>query len=119
YRAFANLEAIQADVEDLIRHLAGELAVKPPSKVESLSVQKLFKKYCDFELKPETGIPEFKKLAEKLSVDVRSAETVDDYFFLIFMEKVESQLNPEHLIFVKDYPPYQAALARLTPTGWG
>ncbi len=41
------------------------------------------------------------------------------FSFLIFMEKIESQLPQDELIFVEKYPPYQAALARLTEDGWG
>ena len=35
------------------------------------------------------------------------------------MERIESQLPPDDLVFVEKYPPYQAALARLTEDGWG
>lgn len=119
YRAFSNLRSIQTDVVELVHHLADQLMLPRPQKVESFSVADLFKIHCGFDFKPSTQIPELKALADSLQVDVRSAETIDDYFFLIFMEKIESQLPADHLVFVTDYPPYQAALARLTDFGWG
>lgn len=119
YRAYANLSVIKEDVVALVQSLAKTLSVPAPRRVQSYSVAELFKIHCDFELKPDTGKDELKVLAEKCGVDVRSAETVDDFFFLIFMDKIESALPPDELIFVEKYPPYQAALARLTADGWG
>ncbi|WP_413558579.1 EF-P lysine aminoacylase EpmA [Bdellovibrio sp. HCB209] len=119
YRAYNNLESIKQDVIELVYYLMNALQVPGPRQVLSYSVPELFKMYCDFELTPQTTKAELQSLAQKLNVDVHSAESIDDFFFLIFMEKIESQLHGEDLIFVEKYPPYQAALARLTPDGWG
>ena len=119
YRSFSNLRNIQNDVVELVYFLADQLSLPRPGSVQTFSVAELFKIHCNFDIKADTQIPELKELAEQIGVDVRSAETIDDYFFLIFMEKIESQLPHNNLVFVTDYPPYQAALARLTPSGWG
>ncbi len=119
YRAYASLKLIKEDTVKLVSHLAQAMKVAGPVKVTSYSVAELFKVHCGFELKPDTSKEELKTLAEKIGVDVRSAESIDDYFFLIFMDKIESQLPADELVFVEKYPPYQAALARLTSDGWG
>ncbi|XGC81451.1 EF-P lysine aminoacylase EpmA [Bdellovibrio bacteriovorus] len=119
YRAFDNLKSIKEDVVNLVGFLAETLKISAPKEVKSYSVAELFKIHCDFDFKPETSIPELKGLAQKLNIDVRSAESIDDYFFLIFMEKIESQISGDDLVFVEKYPPYQAALARMTEDGWG
>ncbi|MGZ3775099.1 MAG: EF-P lysine aminoacylase EpmA [Bdellovibrio sp.] len=119
YRAYDNLSSIKRDVENLVNYLTRVLEVPGPRKVLTYTVSELFKKYCDFDLRPDTKKEELKALAERLSVDVQSAESIDDFFFLIFMDKIESQLPSEEMIFVEKYPPYQAALARLTEDGWG
>lgn len=119
YRAYDNLSSIKKDVVNLVQNLAQHLQFSAPKIVKSYSVAELFKIHCDFSLTPQTTKAELKALAEKLNVDVHSAESIDDFFFLIFMEKIESQLNPDEMIFVEKYPPYQAALARLTEDGWG
>ncbi|WP_413585253.1 EF-P lysine aminoacylase EpmA [Bdellovibrio sp. HCB274] len=119
YRAYDNLTSIKQDVINLVQHLVKVLKFQPPRQILSYSVAELFKIHCGFDLTPETTKAELKDLAHKLSVDVHSAESIDDYFFLIFMDKIESQLHGEDLIFVEKYPPYQAALARLTNDGWG
>ena len=82
------------------------------------SVSDLFKNYCNFDLKPHTTLEELKKLAESIQVDVRSATDIDDYFYLIFMDKIENKWPLDRLVFVEKYPPYQAALARIGSDGW-
>lgn len=119
YRAYGNLDLIKKDVIELVGYLADSMKLDRPRQVKSFSVSDLFNLYCGFNLTPQTTKEELKALAHRLCVDVRSAETIDDYFFLIFMEKIESQLPINDLVFVEKYPPYQAALARLTEDGWG
>ncbi len=119
YRAYESLGGIKKDVVDLVNEMAKHLEVDAPKEIQSFSVAELFLKYCDFKLTPETSADELEALADRLQVDVRSAQSIDDLFFLIFMEKIESQLPAENLVFVEKYPPYQAALARLTKDGWG
>lgn len=119
YRSFDNLMSIKKDVEELVSTLARILKLSGPQRVRSYSVAELFKMYCDFDFRPDTTKDELKALADKLGVDVHSAESIDDFFFLLFMDKIESQLPSEELIFVEKYPPYQAALARMTAEGWG
>lgn len=118
YRSFANLNRIKMDVTELIDVISGQLKVKPPSGILHLSIPDLFKQHCQFEFKPETTAEELKELAEKLQVDVSAAVTIDDYFYLIFMAKIENQWPKDHLVFVEKYPPYQAALARISNDGW-
>lgn len=119
YRAYDHLTTIKQDVLKLVNFMVEKMAVPPPQNIHSFSVAELFRIYCDFELTPATTQEELRLLAKKLGVDVHSAESIDDFFFLIFMDKIESQLPKEDLIFVEKYPPYQAALARLTDDGWG
>jgi lysyl-tRNA synthetase class 2 len=119
YRAYDRGESIRQDVEKLVAYLSRKLKVPGPRRVSRYTVTELFQKYLQFDLLPETSLAELKSLAEKTGVDARSAESIDDYFFLIFMDKIESRLPFDELIFVEKYPPYQAALARLTEDGWG
>jgi lysyl-tRNA synthetase class 2 len=103
----------------MIEYVSDKLKVTRPKEVLTFTVAELFKKYCDFNFTPQTTEQELKALALSLNVDVKSATTIDDYFYLIFMEKIENQWPPDRLVFVEKYPPYQAALARLDQNGWG
>lgn len=118
YRAFAHLPAIKMDVIELVEHAADYLKVDRPIEVLTFSVAELFKNYCGFDLKPATTADELKELAKKLNVDVSAATTIDDYFYLIFMDKIENKWPQDRLVFVEKYPPYQAALARVGSDGW-
>lgn len=120
YRAFEDLQAIKKDVVGLVTYLGRKIpALQRPAAVDNFTIAQLFKRDCGFELKPGTSKEQLKDLALKLGVDVASATQIDDYFFLLFLEKIEGHLPPERLTFVENYPPYQAALARLTEEGWG
>lgn len=118
YRGFANLNRIKMDVMELVELLAEKMKATKPAGVLHLSVASLFKQYCNFDLTPQTSIEELKALANKLNVDVSAAVTIDDYFYLIFMDKIEYQWPADQLVFVEKYPPYQAALARIGADGW-
>ena len=118
YRAFANLNRIKMDVMELVEILADHLKVEKPAGILTFTVPDLFKTYCQFDLKPNTTAEELKALAQKLNVDVSAASCIDDYFYLIFMEKIENKWPLDQLVFVEKYPPYQAALARVGQDGW-
>lgn len=118
YRAFSGLQAIRMDTIELIEFLCEQLKVERPLETLTFSVADLFKKYCNFDFKPDTKLAELAQLAERIGVDVSSAESIDDYFYLIFMDKIENQWPKNRLVIVEKYPPYQAALARLGADGW-
>jgi lysyl-tRNA synthetase class 2 len=118
YRAHAQLSQIKHDVIELIEFLCDQHRIERPKEVLTFTVPELFKKHCGFDLKPTTSLDELKTLANALGVDIKSAQSIDDYFFLIFMEKIEFQWPADRLVFVEKYPPYQAALARIGSDGW-
>jgi lysyl-tRNA synthetase class 2 len=118
YRAFTNIQAIRMDMIEMVEYLADQLKVERPLEVLTFTMAELFKKHCHFDFTPTTTADELKKLAHHLKVDVESATGIDDYFYLIFMEKIENQWPKDRLVFVEKYPPYQAALARIGNDGW-
>lgn len=118
YRSMSYLANIKHDMIELVEYLADKLRVERPKEVLTFSIPDLFKTYCNFDLKPTTTAEELKALAQSLNVDVQSATTIDDYFYLIFMEKIENKWPQDRLVFVEKYPPYQAALARIDKDGW-
>lgn len=131
YRSFENLTQIQQDCLHLIDYLIEKLpegviprdrkqtAQREIQKFQRVSMAELFQKHLGFELAPQTTIDELKALAHKLDLNVQSYTQWDDVFFLIFIEKVEPNLETDSPLFLEKYPPSQAALARLTEDGWG
>lgn len=118
YRAFQPLSHLQDDIVQLIQEYGQKVAsAKQPRKVIKTTIRALFQEHFHFDLKPQTSLEELSQLAHENKIDMHAARTIDDYFFLLFLE-IEKKLNPEDLIFVSEYPPYQAALARLNQQGW-
>lgn len=118
YRSFAHLSTIRLDTIELIEFAADLLKVERPKEVLSFTMAELFQQHCHFDLTPNTNLEELRELALKLNVDVKSAQTIDDFFYLIFMEKIENRWPQDRLVFVEKYPPYQAALARIGADAW-
>jgi len=118
YRAYSDLYSIKADVQELIQWLCQNFSQSPPLAVRTFSITELFKTHCDFDLRSDTSEVELRQLAQRLSIDVRSATCIDDVFYLIFTEAIENKWSQDELVFVEGYPPYQAALARLDDSGF-
>lgn len=118
YRAFSDLSQIQSDVRDLILFLAEKLEVNAPSSFSLETVSQSFKRILGYELSPFTTREQLVALSNELDLRVRNDDTWDDLFSQIMVEKIEPNLSTEGL-FLSDYPPSQAALARISTEGWG
>lgn len=114
YRAFAGLTNIMQDTKELVEHISGQKL-----NFEVKTMRQLFKEKLDFELRPDSSLEDLKTLGLKLGLKVQDFDLWDDVFYFIFVEKIEQDLGILNPLFVTDYPPSQAALARLTPEGWG
>jgi lysyl-tRNA synthetase class 2 len=119
YRAFAGLQQIQSDVVDWIQACAQILEVSPPARVTQMTMSQLWSKTLDFELRPASSREELMELAKKLNLCFSDSDSWDEIFFRIFLEKVEPLIPQNELFFLWDYPPSQAALARVSSAGWG
>jgi elongation factor P--(R)-beta-lysine ligase len=110
YRPFASLEEIQQDCLNLIEFLSGE-----KQSSQETTMAELFQSHLDIKLTPQTTLADLKKVDAQLE----KYELFDDAFFHLFVDKIEEKLSQNLPLFVKNYPPSQAALARLTEDGWG
>ncbi|MEZ4315678.1 MAG: EF-P lysine aminoacylase EpmA, partial [Polyangiaceae bacterium] len=112
YRAFAGMEEVIRDTEDLVRIAARELVggseidvagtvidLGPP--FERLTVARAFERYA--------GIDESRALA--------MATDDEDRFFRLLVDRVEPGIaRSRRPIFLTGYPASQASLARISPT---
>ena len=121
YRAYQDLQAIEVDILALIRFLILQFPnenINSPQSYRVASVAELFLEYAGATITATSTFEDYQKIAEKNKLSIRGADSIDDYFFAIFINKVEPQIPKDQLLVVKDYPPFQAALARLTTAGW-
>lgn len=113
YRAFADLEDLKGDCRDLVRHVAG----LPELQFSEVSVRDLFGQ-LGIDLTPRTTAEELKAWCRRLGLAADHYELWDDLFYLIFVDRIEPFLPSAQPLFVTDYPPSQAALARVNERGW-
>jgi elongation factor P--(R)-beta-lysine ligase len=120
YRAYNNLDAIADDVEKLFEFLLARFAPKKNSQSFSrTTMASLFAQHFGgFQLKPETSREELIQLAKKNQILVSDSDSWDDVFFRLFLEKIEATLGANGPLLVRDYPPKQAALARIGANGF-
>ena len=120
YRAYRDLNAIAEDVQKLIAFLVDRLMPqKNIAKLKRTTMPALFAQHFDgFHLKPGTSREELVNLARKNQIAVSDTDSWDDVFFRLFLEKIEAQLGTDGPLLVRDYPPKQAALARIGANGF-
>ena len=92
--------------------------INSPQSYRVASVAELFLEYAGTTITATSTLEDYQKIAEKNKLSIRGADSIDDYFFAIFMNKIEPQIPRDQLLVVTNYPPFQAALARLTTAGW-
>ncbi len=115
YRSYSLLGDIEVDVVELISRLDTQ---KKFTVVERFSVSQLFEKYADFKLKPETSIEELKSLCGSLGIANSTNDSWNDLFHRVWVEKVDPYLKNHPFLMVNQYPPSQAALAKIGAFGW-
>ncbi len=127
YRAFSNLDLIEEDLRGLVSHVESWACqfVSPRSEgvarevvPEVVTVADLFKQFYGFELTPKTTARELVELAKRSEIFADPNEDFDDVFFRLMIQRIEPTLGKLKPQVVRNWPPSQAALARLTKEGW-
>jgi lysyl-tRNA synthetase class 2 len=121
YRAMATLDSIESDIAGLLHFLkqSGWGHELPSPQLERVSVRALFARFLDIELQPNMTDEALRKAAQKQYPQESFAqESFDDLFHRLWVDFIDPKLKNWPALIVFDYPPSQAALARLTPEGW-
>ena len=128
YRAFADYQAIMADVEELGIYLKDELDHTDSRRFRGkkidwrppwirTSVQEVFSRYCSINL--EKGVEDleyFQTEAQRLLGErAPEAQDFDSLFFQLFLSFIEPHLGLEKPEILYDYPIGMAALAACKP----
>ena len=113
YRAYSTLDAIEKDVENLVKFLS-----EKPVKIQRKSIAELMQKYLGFELTPQTTREQLQKLARDKGVETSQQDSWNDVFHRLWVHHVEPHLKDEGPMITYNYPPSQAALARTGKEGW-
>ena len=126
YRVNEELTSLKKDVILLIEHLQNWAITKgvPQQKQDTHqdaldeTMPSLFQKEVHFNLTPQTSKKELEDLLDQLNINRAPDDTWNDLFFRVFLEKIEPQLKNKGKVFVSDFPPSMAALAKIDDCGW-
>jgi lysyl-tRNA synthetase class 2 len=118
YRPLADYQRIMSDLERALaavepRFPGSELFGRIP--YERVSIRELFLQHTGIDLRACPDHFSLRLASEHAGFRTRAVDTFEDLFFRIFLERIEPTLGRERPVFVIDYPPPMAALARLKP----
>ena len=116
YRSFADLEAILADLSGLLLHLRPFMSTRP--ELRRTTFAELFRRHLNFALSPTTEREELANLCRSRNMHFTTEDSFNDLFHRLLIEHIEPQFKKMGAVIVRDFPPSQAALARLTKEGW-
>jgi elongation factor P--(R)-beta-lysine ligase len=119
YRKHQRYEKIMSDVEELIEYcLKSNLPVKnnlKDKKVVRKTMQELFSEILNIDILNYLDVPSIKLLLKNYpDVPVPAAECEwDDYFFLLYLNKIEPEINKIPLLLIYEFPAPLSALSTL------
>lgn len=123
YRKNSRYESIMKDVEDLLTYcmIEGEKKNLPvrqslkSSSIVKVTMQELFRTHLGIDILDYLTVEEIKNLLKRFpDVPVPSSDCEwDDYFFLLFLNKIEPELKKIPLLMVTEFPAPLAALSTL------
>ncbi|HUQ05749.1 MAG TPA: EF-P lysine aminoacylase EpmA [Kofleriaceae bacterium] len=131
YRAWDSLDAIAADTEALVEHVARAVNGKPEVKVAGrdgartirvdepwlrITVADAMREYAGVVVRGDETVAELAEAVRAAGVNPRGARHWDDVFFTAFVERVEPALAAiDRPLLLCDWPVPLGALARRKP----
>lgn len=119
YRAHALLAELMSDLENLLKYLKQKdmilFSLKP---FQRFSISELFKTYCEVDLTPKSQEKDLIPALEKWKIPFDPSGTFEDFFHLLFLNKIENQFASDVPTIVEHYPPSLRAYSRLNHEGW-
>lgn len=109
YRAYAGLDTIISDLEVLL-----EFAGAPKPRVTTFA--ELFRERLNLTLTPATSSEDLRGWCQDLSIEFSESDSSTDLFHRIWLAELEPNL--EGTVIIRDFPIEQAALARISDSGW-
>ena len=119
YRTYADLDILIQDLENLFLHLKKQSLIQVPlKKIQKISIQQLFKKYCSVNLIPQSSAQDLKIILKKLAIPYKKEESFENLFHLIFLNFIEPRLDPDIPTVIFSYPPSLRAYSKINAEGW-
>ncbi len=119
YRTNARYESLMQDCQELVDFAQcflknqGVASVKPILSFEKATVQELFQEFIQTDILQEHPQEIIQKNDPKLLPEKHDELLWEDYFFLLWLNKIEPQLKNYPYLLVYEYPAPLAALSTL------
>ncbi|HEY3804714.1 MAG TPA: EF-P lysine aminoacylase EpmA [Kofleriaceae bacterium] len=122
YRAFAGIDAIAADTEQLVHAVCGDRArlgdrsidVRPPWR--RITVRDAMARWANVSITGDEPGDQLIAAIRRAGIDVADGLAWDDAFFTAWLARVEPAIGAlDHAILIEDWPAPLAALARTKP----
>ncbi len=118
YRPNADYHAIMADLEGalaLVERAVGATSLFSNTPWERVSVRDALLRETGVDWRAHPTTAGLRAAAEAAGIRVGGADTWDDVFFHLFLQRVEPNLGKDRPTFLLEYPAAMASLARLKP----
>lgn len=89
-----------------------------PSLCKGLKLDEAFYSFTGFQIKPDSDELFLKKVLDFHGIYYKNTYSWNDLYQLIYLNLIEPLLCKESLIFLENYPPQLAALAKINSEGW-
>jgi lysyl-tRNA synthetase class 2 len=122
YRKHERYEQIMQDTQDLIQYcLNSQLPVRKDLKNKTMvkkTMQQLFQEILNIDILEYLDVPSIKNLLKRFpDVPVPATECEwDDYFFLLYLNKIEPEISKIPMLMVYEFPAPLSALSTLKKT---
>lgn len=117
YRAFYSSKELMQETYKLLLFLQKKGFCKVlPYKVFSMAA--LFKKHLDFSLTSTSSRQDLINLIERNKLSCSLDDSFEDLFFILFLNKIETQLPKKTPVFIYDYPAQLRAFSQINKRGW-
>ena len=128
YRAFAPLESIIRDTEELVAHVVTAVSGAPIARVDGrsidvtppwprLGVREAMDRWAFVEVEGDEPAATLVSRVRAAGIDVAADTAWDDAFFAAFLARVEPAIAAlDHPLILEDWPAPLAALARRHPS---
>ena len=118
YRAYASLNILIEDLQSFLNFLSEKITGSSFPQLKKVSMQELFKKRLNMELRPSSSKEDFIHELKKKNIPFEKSWDIEDLFYLLFLNEIEPHLDHKTPLIIYDYPPFQKAYARIGPRGW-
>jgi lysyl-tRNA synthetase class 2 len=127
YRAFAGIDEIAADTEQLVASVVETIAGKPEARVRGraidvrppwrrMTVRAAMEQWAGVRVDGAEPARELADATRRAGIDVADDAAWDDVFFAAFLARVEPAIAAlDHAVILEDWPAPLAALARRKP----